>query len=138
MNNETTRDIGALYAKAGPKGREPYRAFILEADNSLEYLFGFPKESEYLFTESEYNRFIRRQGNTAERRLFKLGLLNLFLLPRPAVVAKMYFESVDVVVRLPIGLLRRAYKRSERAEKACEKKGIIDRVVKAVTEALRK
>lgn len=121
-----------------PSEAKCYFSFWLEADNSLEYLFEFPGQAFYMFTGNEFDRYIRRSSNAASRKLFPLGRMNLFLIGRPSIIVKLEYEGVDSVVRIPMAVVKRALRRSERNPEDSRRPGILNTIATAVTEALKK
>ena len=120
-----------------PNEKQVYYAFWLEADSCLEHLWDFPREACYLFTRTEYDRNIRRQANLASRKLFPLGVLNLFAFSKPTVIVKLSFDGDENVTRIPINVLRNVLERWRRNPEDTKKPGILNKVVDKVAEVLK-
>ena len=124
--------------KRKPNEKTVYYSVWLESDGCLEHLWDFPHEACYLFTKTEFDRNIRRQANLASRKLFPLGVLNLFAFPKPTVVVKLLWDGDENVTRIPINVLRNALERWRRNKEDTKKPGIINKIATKVAEAFGK
>lgn len=113
-----------------------YFGFWLLADDQLSYLFGLPKEGYYLFTNNEFERFIKKPFNAGPRHLFRLGELHTFFLTKTAIIGKISYEKEEKVVRLPLNLLKRTLARTKRNPEDAKESGVINKLVKNIIKRL--
>lgn len=124
------------------KDRKPseerfYFGFWLYADDQLSYVFGLPKEGYYMFTDNEFNRYIKKPFNAGPKSLFTLGKLNTFFLSKPTILVKLSYEGEDKLVRIPMNLLKRTLARTNRNPEDVKEPGIINKIVKSIVKKLK-
>lgn len=120
-----------------PSEEKFYFGFWLSADEKANYVFGLPKEGYYLFTDSEFNRFIKKPFNVGPKHLFTLGVLNTFFLSKATVLVKLSYEGDDKLVRIPMNILKRTLARTGRNPEDVKEPGIINKIVKTIVKKLK-
>lgn len=121
---------GALRME-GNKKQKPgedsvYHKFFLEADKTLQKEYGLPRLSWYMFTDTEFERYITKTVSVTDCEGITLGNMYYFYLGTSCVITKVKCGDEEKVVRLPISVVKRTLERTLKNAEDATKLGPVD------------